>query len=159
MERPETILGTEGEDDYSASDTGQSQDRFINNVTAPIGPPDDSDSNYTDPNDYNSQRGGNEIKVPSDQTREGTKDPSGQWSDRSRLGISGRMKAYQVKQTFTGGLDEYLDHCTCVYDTQSDMCEVTEVYKLKSIPIMLKGDDLNYFSSNRHGCKDYEGAT
>lgn len=61
------------------------------------------------------------------------------------LGISGLMKAYHGKPMFTGHWEEDLDGCLNVFNTLSAMCEITPKQKHRALPVMLKGDALNYF--------------
>lgn len=35
------------------------------------------------------------------------------------------------------------------------MCEVTLEKKLKTVPVMLIGDDLNYYANNVQNCRDF----
>lgn len=75
------------------------------------------------------------------------------------LGGSRLMKAYIGNPTFSGGWDEDIDNCISIYDILSEMCCVTDDEKLQSIPIMLSGDALSYFSSKIEGCSSYQEAT
>ena len=74
------------------------------------------------------------------------------------LGITGLMRAFVGKPTFSGNWDEDLDNCLNIFNTLAVMCEVTEHEKLKAIPIMLTGDALNYFSNNSRACNSFDDA-
>lgn len=62
--------------------------------------------------------------------------------------MNGPMKAFVGKTTFTGGLDEDLYSYISVFATLSKMFEVSNEKILCSLPVMLSGDALSYFSSN-----------
>lgn len=66
-----------------------------------------------------------------------------QWQDNSVMGIGGLMKSYQGYQAFSGCCDGYIDNFIILYDNLEVMCKVTEVEKVKSIPIIFKMDSLN----------------
>lgn len=66
--------------------------------------------------------------------------------------MNGLMKEYVGKTTFTGGWDEDLDSCIGVYETLTKMFEVTNDEMFRSLPVMLSGDALTYFSSNANHC-------
>lgn len=74
------------------------------------------------------------------------------------LGRNGLMKAYIGKEVFKGVWEEDLDNCIKVYETLSRMCKVDKEEMLQSLPIMLSGDALNYFSSEVSGCESYDDA-
>lgn len=69
------------------------------------------------------------------------------------------MKAYYGKPIFSGGWDEGIDNFLGVYNTMTKMCEMTDEEKLKSLPIMLSGDALSYYSSHVDDCSNYEAGT
>lgn len=79
------------------------------------------------------------------------------YNDRS-LGINGLMKAFKGKKPFTGSWEEDLDNCLGVFETLSDMCQITEAQMLRSIPIMLDGDALDYYSRIAASCATYGDA-
>ena len=88
-----------------------------------------------------------------------TKDDQGNKDERRKnLGMNGLMRSFVGKPTFGGNWDEDLDNCICVFETMAKMCEISEIEKVKSIPIMLKGDALNYYSGNIRGCSNFDDA-
>ena len=68
------------------------------------------------------------------------------------------MKAFQGKPTFSGSWEEDLDNCINIFNTLATMCEVTDADKLKAIPVMLKGDALNYYANNSSPCTHFDDA-
>ena len=68
------------------------------------------------------------------------------------------MRAFVGKATFAGNWDEDLTNTISVFETLATMCEVSYEEKLKSLPVMLSGDALNYYASNIKDCNDYEEA-
>lgn len=78
---------------------------------------------------------------------------------RSRpLGITGLIRAFVGKTTFSGNWDEYLDNCFIISYTLAFVCELREQEKYKRIPIILAGNALNYFSNNTKNFHDFDGA-
>lgn len=65
------------------------------------------------------------------------------------------MKAYQGNEQFGGGWDEYLDNGVGVFEALSNMCDVSEVQMLNALPIMLKNDEISYFSTKMQQCTTY----
>lgn len=121
-------------------------------------PPDDDDEDSSGSDERKGgwrSKGGLRPKIPGKDDADAM-DP---WEDKKRLGINGLMRALIGKPSFSGSWEEDLDNCICVFDTLSTMCEMTETEKLKSVPIMLSGDALNYYASNSKNCKTYEEAT
>lgn len=76
----------------------------------------------------------------------------------STLGINGLMKAFDRKKTFGGKWDEDLAGTISLYETLEKMCQLTQDEKFKSLPVMLSGDALTYFSDNAATCPSYEEA-
>lgn len=68
--------------------------------------------------------------------------------DKRRWGMTGLMRAFSNKVSFTGNWDEDLDNTICILETISTMCEVTDEEKLRALPVRPDGDALSYFSSN-----------
>lgn len=58
------------------------------------------------------------------------------------------MKAMIGKTNFSGSWEEDLDTCISVFDTLVTMCQLSVEDNFKSIPIMLTGDALSYFSTH-----------
>lgn len=48
------------------------------------------------------------------------------------------------KHTFSGSLEEDLDNCINIFNTLETLCKITLEEKLKSVPIMLTDDALNF---------------
>lgn len=71
------------------------------------------------------------------------------------LGKKGLMRAFNNKSTFGGNWDEDLDNCIKIINTPA-MCKVSDEEKMKSIPVMLKNDTLNYCENNIKGCSNFE---
>lgn len=74
------------------------------------------------------------------------------------LGMTGLMRSYHGKQTFAAGWDEDLDNSISVYKSLSNMCEVSDSEKLRTLPVILSGDSLSYYSSQIKNCATYEEA-
>lgn len=51
-----------------------------------------------------------------------------------------------------------MENCINVFETLASMCEVTEEDKLRAIPVMIKGDALNYFANNSKSCGTFDDA-
>lgn len=74
------------------------------------------------------------------------------------MGITSLMKAYVGKDAFGGSWDEDLDNHISVYETLSRMFQVTKEEMHQSIPVMLRGDALSFFSDKMKGCTSYDDA-
>ena len=74
------------------------------------------------------------------------------------LGINGLMRAFGTKKRFSGSWDEDLDDTISIFETLSNICELSDEEKLKAIPIMLMGDAMSYFSNKAKTYDTYEDA-
>lgn len=117
-------------------------------------PPDDSDSSETSSDD-----GKKDIPRRTQERAAIQTDNRTQRGERNSLGINGLMKAYNGKTTFAGGWDEDLDNCLDIFFTLANMCELTDAERLKSLPVMLSGDALTYFSNHASKCTTFDSAT
>ena len=115
--------------------------------------PDDSES---------SDSGDRDNKQPS---RRGLRDnrmmnhrvePKKKEDPKKGLGMGGMMRAFNSKSKFTGSWEEDLDTTIKIFNTMSNMCGLTEDEKVRSIPLMLDGDALSYFSSNHKDGDNYD---
>lgn len=68
------------------------------------------------------------------------------------------MKAFHGKPMFAGTWEEDLENVISVFNTLSTVCELSQEEKLKAVPIMLRDDVLNYYSSNYDRCDTFEDA-
>lgn len=66
------------------------------------------------------------------------------------------MKAFIGKQTFSGEWDDDLDNCLNIFETLARMCKVIKPEMFQSMPIMLSGDALSYFSNKLDMCSTYD---
>lgn len=55
------------------------------------------------------------------------------------------MKDFTGKPSFSGAYEEDLDNVLSIFDTITDMCEITPEEKLQAMPVILKGDALTLF--------------
>lgn len=70
-----------------------------------------------------------------------------QEDEQRGLDISALMKAFLDKPVFSGSWEENLDNVISIYDTFAAMFVVTAAEKLKTVPVILKGDALTNFLS------------
>lgn len=66
------------------------------------------------------------------------------------------MRDFKVNPTISGSWEEDLDCCINAFEILSAMCELTPEEKLKSVPVILTGNSLNYCSNKIRTCNDFE---
>lgn len=137
------------------------QDRANSSRAPDGGPPDgdDGDSsgedNYSGRRRQNNRRGEGGLRPENSERSKPDSDQNG-W--QRGLGISGLMKAFVGKPTFSGSWEEDLDNCINVFNTLSSMSEISSEEKLKAVPVMLGGDALSFFANNSSTCESFQGA-
>lgn len=74
------------------------------------------------------------------------------------MGINGLLKDLLEKEKFSGSWDDDIDNCINIFNTLSTMCKLTPEEKLISIPIILWGESINYYSTHLEYFEDFEAA-
>lgn len=77
----------------------------------------------------------------------------------SPLGVSGVMKAYQMKEKFSGSFDGDLPGALEVYDTICIVCHLTGAEKAEVLPVILKDEFLSFYMSYYKEGQSYEEAS
>lgn len=68
------------------------------------------------------------------------------------------MLAFVGKPTFFGEWNEDLHNCIKIFITLATMCEVDDANKLKIFPVILTGDERNYFENHAMGSDHLDDA-
>lgn len=126
----------------------------------PKGDPDEDPSEDDDDEKPRKQYDGNEGRSSDSRypKEEGSRNDHAAEYDKRGLGINGMIKAFSSKETFSGAWEEDLDNSINIFETLAIMCELNEEEKLKSIPVMLRGDALSFYATNVKKSKSYDEA-
>lgn len=133
-------------------------------MKATSGNPDEGDGSSSDDDGKNDlpRKGTFEVNKPEEkehmQSPNNSSAATNNFDTYRSLGVNGLVKAFDKDDKYSGSYDDDLERSIRRFKTLAKMCEVPLDQRLHAIPIMLKGDALDFFDDYQEGCTSYEDA-